>query len=318
MAFSWNFKPKAINGFNSQPVDTLAPQAQQPIQMSPVGMRGNELWRNKYNMPQTQRAAYMDEYEADEARKAMEPVLAQQANQGRIESLQNEIAELEKRIAENTARLQNFEGSADQIAALEARKINSSDPTSIWRWKVGQDESRRLTAAEKEKANSAALSNAQYEISNTLSSIIPNAGMDSPTQQRYLSILADLRTKAQTNGLPTEAIDAKIAEVKGGKVDGAEQTNREAATTDWKGLKNRPGLKSTDVRTFLASGANISPDDRKEAENLALSLEKKEADAADEKAMKDWAKATYNVDWSTLSDRMKQTYRRLWKGKKNG
>ena len=74
--------PGEYQGFNPQP---------QPIQMQPVGLRGNEPWRQQYEMPQTQRAAYMDEYEAPQ------PV---QDNGAEIAQLQKELASIEARIAE--------------------------------------------------------------------------------------------------------------------------------------------------------------------------------------------------------------------------
>ena len=318
MGFNWNFKPKTINGFNSQPVDTFNPLQPQPIQMSPVGLRGNETWRNQYNMPQTQRAAYMDEYEADQKWNEQPAELMQKADQGRISALENEIATLKQRIQENTAKLNNWTGNADQIAAIEARKINGADPTSIWRWKVERDAATKLAAMEKEKNKNQALTNAQYEITNTLNTVRPTAGMDSAMKQSYLNKLADLKTMAQKNGLPTDSIDAKISEVLGEKGDNEEQTSREKTKTDWKGLKGRPGLKSTDIREALTTG-NWDPDEKLEAENMALALEKKEAAAQDFTNMKNWVKSTYGTEWASLSPRIQETYKRVWnkrKGKK--
>lgn len=314
MAFSWNFKPKTLNGFNPQPVESLAPQAPQPLDLQMKGME-NTPANQPIENPLYQRAAYMDEYEADEARKA-QAMQAQQAGQEkRIADIQNEIATLEKRIAENTAKLQNWAGNADQIAAIEARKINVQDPTYIWRWKEDRDNSLRL--AEQKAGNDTGVSNAQYEITNTLAAIRPNAGMDSATQQRYFQQLADLRTLAQKNGLSTDAIDAKIREVEGDKGQGEEQTSREKAKTEWKGLKGDPNLTSTKVSDLLNNpDVNWDPDERKEAENMLISLKKKEADVLDVKNMKNWVKTTYGTDWSTLSPRLQQTYQRLWKNRK--
>ena len=273
MGFNWNFKPRTIKGFDSQPVDTLNPQVQpQPIQMAPVGLRGNETWRNQYNMPQTQRAAYMDEYEADQKWNEQPAELMQKADDGRISALENEIATLRQRIQENTAKLNNWTGNADQIAAIEARKINRQDPTSIWRWKVERDAATRLAAMEKEKNKNQALTNAQYEINNTLSAIRPNAGMDSPTQQRFLQQLADLKTMAQKNGLPTDSIDAKISEVLGEKGDNEEQTSREAATTDLETLLSNPNLSVDLIDEFEQTNPNLSRADWGKLDNKKAEL----------------------------------------------
>lgn len=74
--------PGEYQGFNPQP---------QPIQMQPVGLRGNEPWRQQYEMPQTQRADYMDGYEAPQPG---------QDNGAEIAQLQKELASIEARIAE--------------------------------------------------------------------------------------------------------------------------------------------------------------------------------------------------------------------------
>lgn len=90
MAFRWKQQP--INEIRENPnYADFDPMRPQPIQMQPVGLRGNEPWRQQYEMPQTQRAAYMDEYEAPQ------PV---QDNGAEIAQLQEELASIEARIAE--------------------------------------------------------------------------------------------------------------------------------------------------------------------------------------------------------------------------
>ena len=314
MGFNWNFKPKTINGFDSQPVDTLNPQVQpQPIQMSPVGLRGNETWRNQYNMPQTQRAAYMDEYEADQKWNEQPAELMQKADDGRISALENEIATLKQRIQENTAKLNNWTGNADQIAAIEARKINGADPTSIWRWKEDRDNARRIANAQN-KANDTARANVLIEANNALDSMIINDSLDTPTKNAMLSKLADIKSNLEKNNFDPSRAQKMIDQLKGI----GDQTSREKTKTDWKGLKGRPGLKSTDIREALTTG-NWDPDEKLEAENMALALEKKEAAAQDFTNMKNWVKSTYGTEWASLSPRLKETYKRVWnkrKGKK--
>lgn len=146
------------------------------------------------------------------------------AKEQQIADIESQISALEKRIKENTAKLNNWAGNADQIAAIEARKINSQDPTSIWRWKVDRDEARRIAKMEKEKTKQLTAANAMYEIQNDLDSIIVDDKMDSATQKAYLGKLAGLKTLAQKNGISTSAIDAKIKEVKG--EDNSKESNK--------------------------------------------------------------------------------------------
>lgn len=236
------------------------------------------------------------------------------AREQQIADIQSQIKTLESRIAQNKSKLQNWTGNANQIAAIEARKINSQDPTMIWRWKVGQDEARRLAQAEKDKNKQTTSANAAYEIQNDLDSIVVDAKMDSATRNAHLSKLANLKTLAQKNGLPTDSIDKRIKEVKG---EGGEQTSREKAKTDWKGLKGKPGLTSKDIQTALDnSDMNWDPDERKEAENLRDKLKKHEAAAQSVKNMKNWLSSNYGIDYNKLEPDEQKSWQEIWKAQK--
>lgn len=240
--------------------------------------------------------------------------IEEKAKQEQIADIESQIVTLQKRIDDNKAKLQNWAGNADQIAAIEARKINRQDPTSIWRWKTDKDEARRIANEEKDKNKQLAKNNALYEIQNELASIVVDNKMDSSTRNAHLSKLAGLKTLAQKNGLDPADIDKKIKEVKG---DGGEQTSREKAQTDWKGLKGKPDLTSKEIQTALDNpDMNWDPNDREEAENLRDKLKKHEAATQDVKDMKAWVEKTYGTKWHTLSPRLQETYQRLWKNRK--
>ena len=83
------------------------------------------------------------QYQADQA-AAAQAQEAQKAEQ--IKAIESQIAEIQARIAKNQAKLKNFTGSANQIAALEAQKINSQDPTMIWRWQQQREDTARSNA----------------------------------------------------------------------------------------------------------------------------------------------------------------------------
>jgi len=147
---------------------------------------------------------------------ASDAVVQAQSREQQIADKESQIAALEKRIAENQAKLKNWNGSdvANKIAALEARKFFSQDPTSIWRWKNERDEARRLANEQKNTSDNVVRANALFEIKNDLDSIIVDESMTSQDQKAYLSKLSNLKTLAQKNNLPTDAIDKKIKEVK--------------------------------------------------------------------------------------------------------
>lgn len=200
-----------------------------------------------------------------------------QAKEQQIADIESQISALEKRIAENTAKLKNWNSDdvVNKVAALEARKINSADPTSIWRWKVDRDEAKRIANAQN-KPNDVARANALIEANNILDSMIINDSLDTPTKNAMLSKLADVKTNLEKNGLPTKDVDKKIELLKGN----GEQTTREEAATDLETLLNNPNLSVELLDEFEASNPNLSRADWGKLDNKRAELVKK----ADKKA----------------------------------
>ena len=163
------------------------------------------------------------------------------AREQQIADIESQIANLEKRIAVNTAKLRSFTGNADRIAAIEARKINGADPTSIWRWKANLDETRRV-ANEQNKPNDTAKVNALIEATNTIENMVVEPSMDTPTKNAMLSKLADIKSNLQKNGIPTKIVDDKIKEIKGGvKQVVAEENKNNSVNFNYDGTAKEQG-----------------------------------------------------------------------------
>lgn len=131
---------------------------------------------------------------------------AQAVEQQKAE-LQSQIATLQNRIKENTAKLQKWTGNADQIAAIEARKINSQDPTMVWRWKMGQDAAKQQRAddlkrieAEKQKTEAKNKQMNQYKIDNILQSTVPTQNMTRDKMDMAVKQLNDAEELAKNYG----------------------------------------------------------------------------------------------------------------------
>lgn len=204
---------------------------------------------------------------------------AAMAKQKQIADIQSQISVLEKRIADNKAKLSNWTGNADKIAAIEARKINVNDPTSIWRWKEDRDNARRI-ANEQNKTNNTARANALIEANNILDSMIINDSLDTPTKNSMLSKLADVKTNLEKNGLPTKDVDKKIEQLKGN----GEQTSREAATIDFETLLDNPNLSVELLDKFEASNPNLSRADWGKLDNKRAELTNKANKKAENEA----------------------------------
>lgn len=188
---------------------------------------------------------------------------AQAVEQQKAE-LQSQISALENRIAENTAKLQKWTGNADQIAAIEARKINSQDPTMIWRWKSDKDEARRIANMEKEKTKATQQNNVKFEIDNTLSSITPRSDASSEEIQRDITKLYDLRTLAQKNEMPKseiDKIDARIESLRNPKSDASEEAGENKDIFDEMTNLNTPEKKNARVEQLLARPEKTKPGD---------------------------------------------------------
>jgi hypothetical protein len=237
MAFNWNFKrqPDLTNYIGAQ-IDPY--NASRIASENMQGYRPNAAFTP--GTPAEQAAAAMQGYTQNpqggqfsvpndmhggmgqpdlegygESLQAASDAAAQaQAKEQQIADIESQIATLEKRIAEKTAKLQNFAGNADQIAAIEARKINGADPTAIWRWKVDRDEAKRIANAQN-KPNDTARANALIEATNTIENMVVDPSMDTPTKNAMLSKLADIKSNLQKNGLPTKMVDDKMSEIKG-------------------------------------------------------------------------------------------------------
>lgn len=295
MAFEWNFRelmrPRLADAYARRTYETLPEQPTNPMptQMDPQGQGwlAAQQARNAQSMqgyiPNDAKQGYGQDYE-DRAQSTAGDVVenfygdasgdrgatAVQVVPDQIKKLQSDIEVIEKRLAENKAKLSNWTGNADKIAAIEARKINVNDPTSIWRWKEDNDNARRI-AKEQNKTNNTTRANALIEANNILNSMIINDSLDTPTKNSMLSKLADVKTNLEKNGLPTKDVDKKIEQLKGN----GEQTSREAATTDFETLLNNPNLSVELLDKFEASNPNLSRADWGKLDNKRAELTNK-------------------------------------------
>lgn len=222
-------------------------------------------------------AAYQQQQAAIAEQQAQQEAAQKQAQ---IESIKSRINELESQIAANQAKLKNWQGVGGQIAALEARKINSKDPTAVWRWKTDKEETRRITEGEKNKQKQLNAINTANKVANQLAAINPTNDTSTAQKQAWLNTLANLKTEAQSteNKDLVDAVDAKIKELNQGKVE-----EREEDTTDFETLLNNPNISPEMIDEFEATNPNLSRKDWGRLDNKRAELtnkvnKKKESD----------------------------------------
>lgn len=152
-----------------------------------------------------------DAYMQQQEKAANEAVAKEQemaAKEQEIAKLKSDIKTIETRLAENKSKLQKWTGNTDKIAAIEARKINQKDPTSIWRWKAGMDFQKQvrkedLERIEKEKQKTK--DEQKQFIRNKIAATLPTMSIGwktSPEQiQQFKNTLAGLKTEAMNSNL---------------------------------------------------------------------------------------------------------------------
>lgn len=156
-------------------------------------------------------AAYQQEQAlaAEQQAAAAEQQAQQEAaqKQAQIDSVKARISELESQIAANQAKLNNWQGVGGQIAALEARKINGQDPTSIWRWKAGMDfqkqnrkEDLERIEMEKKLSEEKNLKINRNKIDNILQSTMPTQNMTRDKMDMAVKQLNDAEELAKNYG----------------------------------------------------------------------------------------------------------------------
>lgn len=81
-----------------------------------------------------------NDYKAYQEQQANQLAMQEKQKQERIAQLESEIAQVRARIEDTKKNLSMVDNNAiNSIMTREARKINVQDPTSLYRWKIGQD-----------------------------------------------------------------------------------------------------------------------------------------------------------------------------------
>lgn len=85
----------------------------------------------------------------------------------KIAQLESQIAMVKERIARNERALtgKSYDDVNNKLAALEMRKINSSDPTTLWRWNQGRLDTMKANASQDAKTSAAWQKDANYVMS---------------------------------------------------------------------------------------------------------------------------------------------------------
>jgi len=92
--------------------------------------------------------------QAEPMEQNFNPSFGYDAQAEKIAQLEQQIAQVKERIARNKRALsgKSYEDVNNQIAALEMKKINSQDPSMIWRWQQQRQDTLKANANTKTNA----------------------------------------------------------------------------------------------------------------------------------------------------------------------
>ena len=237
----------------------------------------------------------------------------------KIAQLESQIAMVKERIARNERALtgKSYDDANNQIAALEMKKINSSDPTTLWRWQ----QQRQDTNA----ANANTRANAAAQFANTVDMWVNTR--PAPTTEGIAQQISNINSairdgknvgadvsRLQTKKEELEALiygnDTQPAGTGGKYVKGTDTEKLNADVED----TISAAKTSTEIAQFTEKNKKfLKPEQINKLNAKQRELEKKEKAAANEREFIAWVEKQTGKKASSLSDRTRQTYRNAWK-----
>lgn len=161
----------------------------------------------------------------------------------KIAQLEQQIAQVKERIARNKRALsgKSYEDVNNQIAALEMKKINSQDPSMIWRWQQQRQDTL--------KANNNVKSKAAEQFANTVDMWVNTR--PAPTTEGIMQQISNINSAIRDGknaGADVSKLVAKKEELEN-LVYGGDNTG---SSTNY-GVGTSPEQKTGELETVLAT-----------------------------------------------------------------
>ena len=261
--------------------------------------------------------------QAEPMEQNFNPSFGYDERNAKIAQLEQQIAIVKDRIARNERALvgKSYEDVNNQIAALEMRKINSSDPTTLWRWQQQRQDTKEANANTKAKAAA--------EFANTVdmwnTTRLPEG--TAAREQMISNLNAAIRDGRNVGGDVSELLTLKAKwenQTYNNNTNGSDGNNTNDSPNYGVGSESEQlaGLLKTVLETAKTSTEleQFRKDHPKlKAEQLSLvdtkiaELKKKEKANADEREFRAWVEKQTGKKASSLTDRTLKTYRNVWK-----
>ena len=222
---------------------------------------------------------------------------------------------VKERIARNERALtgKSYDDANNKIAALEMRKINSSDPTTLWRWQQQRQDTKDANA--NTKANAAA------QFANTVN-MWTNTRLPESTaarEQLISNLNAAIRDGRNVGGDVSDLIKLKAAwenKTYGNNKNDSPNYGVGSESEQLAGLLKtalETAKSSAELEQFRKDHPDLKADQLSLVEIKIAELKKKEKANAEERAFQSWVEKQTGKKASSLSDRTLKTYRNAWK-----
>lgn len=322
--YDWEIQPKDLSEIATEQMQGYRPNTAlvpgSPVEQGIASMNGYTP-NAQFSVPNYRHGGYAQpdlEGYGESLEAASEEAKKELQRQARVEELKSQIELVQNRINENIAKLNNFTGSIDAISSLEAEKINSTDPTSIWRWNVQRQDTKesndnlKKEAIEKFKNEvnkwkrtpfASTVEGIDQQISNLNSKIVEGENIGADVSELY-DLLKKFE-KAASGELDSDSTNNDNSNYGKGT-----KTERDAGQ-----LKTilATAKTSKEVIDFKNSHKGLTPEQMSQLDIKIKELQEKEKAKADEASFRAWVKKETGMEASSLSDRARETYRKAWK-----
>lgn len=255
--------------------------------------------------------------QAEPIEQNFNPSFGYDEREAKIAQLEQQIAMVKERIARNERALtgKSYEDANNQIAALEMRKINSQDPTTIWRWQ----QQRQDTKA----ANEITKSNAAAQFANTVDMWMNTR--PAPTTEGIMQQISNINSAIRDGknaGADVSRLETKKAELEAlvYSDDNKESSSNYGAGTKTEQLAGLLKTTLTNAKTsaeltaFKNEHPELTPEQLSSVDTKIAELQKKEKAKAEARAFEAWLKQRgYKNGSAGMSQKILETLRRQYK-----
>ena len=257
--------------------------------------------------------------QAEPMEQNFNPSFGYDERNAKIAQLESQIAMVKERIARNERALtgKSYDDANNKIAVLEMRKINSSDPTTLWRWQQQRQDTK--------EANVNTKANAAAQFANTVDMWVNTR--PAPTTEGIAQQISNINSAIRDGknvGADVSRLHTKKEELEaliyGNDTQSVDTNDKYLKGTDTEKLKAdvedtiAAAKTSTEIAQYIENNrASLNPEQINKLNAKQRELEKKEKAAANEREFIAWVEKQTGKKASSLSDRTLKTYRNAWK-----